>query len=145
MTTRTRSVADLEVIATMDKEIERLRREMAIEQQTLATSRRNASYLSARAQSAVQSIVVLMRELNPLRAEVDARRAKYQCVESARQMLDKRVASLRFAEEQAGRMSRENQRLQSLLDAARELMRQPKTKKAAARKPKPKTRKKGTR
>lgn len=143
MTTRTRSVADLEVIATMDKEIERLRRELANATANLEHFRNAYQLAYEDGRAAIVMVNRLKSQQQPLRAELDAAKSKLACVESARQMLDVRVAQLRYTEAQASRMKEENEKLRKLLDAARELMRQPRTKKAAARKPKPK--KKGTR
>lgn len=145
MTTRTRSVADLEVIATMDKEIERLRRELS-NATANAEHFRNAyqsAYEDGRA--AIVSVNRLRSQLQPLRAELDATKSKLSCVEAARQMLDRRVAELMFSREQASRIAAENARLKNLLDAARELMQRPSTKKRAACKPRQRKKKKGTR
>lgn len=141
MTTRTRSVADLEVIATMDGEIERLRRELRAATAKVECFRKAHVETYEAGREALVTVNSLRTELRPLRAELDATKSKLACVESARQMLDRRVAELRYAESKAVRMASEIERLNKLLDAARELMRR-KTTKVSARKPK---KKKGTR
>lgn len=145
MTTRTRSVADLEVIATMDKEIERLRRELSNATANLEHFRNAHQRAYEDGRAAIVIVNRLRAELRPLRAELDATKSKLSCVDSARQMLDRRVADLRSAESKARTMTAENAKLRNLLDAARELMRRPTTKKRAACKPRQRKKKKGTR